>query len=522
VLFVRAPTGTGGTDLDPFDDSAEQPVGLPVQAPPILLRADLKRQAAAGVFIVGSRGLVILLVAFGGTVILAHLLDPHDFGLIAIGTAVVGVIALFSDGGLGASLIRRRDPPTTEELQALTAFQLGTTVVLTAAVVAISPFFGEAGWVAAIMAASTPIVVAQFPGKIVLERTLSYRPLALVEVGQVVAYYFSAVAMVSAGAGVWGLACATIVMRIVGAITMARVSPVGIVAPRFSWGPLRHLLGFGLRFQAASAIALIRDQGMNTSIAVIASATTLGLWTLARRLLEIPNLLFEPLLRVSFPTMSKLIATKGETAQLIERVAGMAAIVCGVALVGLAASAPGLVPGLFGEKWKEAATVIPAACFGLAIVGPVLVAAQGYLFAAGDASLPLRANIAQAIAWFAVTLPLLPFLGVSAVGIGWLAGSCVEAFALSRGMRKRLDADLVRPVLPTVLVGVVSAGAGWLIADRVGADLVSGILGGAAAVGLYVMFLLCIRRRLALDTYRFAATSIRAASTREGPAVAHQ
>jgi hypothetical protein len=89
-------------------------------------------------------------------------------------------------------------------------------------------------------------------------------------------------------------------------------------------------------------------------------------------------------------------------------------------------------------------------------------------------------------------------------------------------MRKRLDADLVRPVLPPVLVGIVAAGVGWLLSYRAGSDLVSGILGGSAAIGLYLLVLLGIRRRLALDTYRFAATSIRAASSRESAAVAHR
>lgn len=295
---------------------------------------------------------------------------------------------------------------------------------------------------------------------------------------------------------------------------MVRMSPLGLVTPRFSWQHLRHLLGFGIRFQAASATTLLRDQGLTASVAAIAGTTTLGLWSLAKRLLEIPFLLFEPLLRVSFPTMSQLVARREETSDLIERAAGMAAVASGMVLAGLAASAPGLIPGLFGERWRAAAGVVPPACLGLAIGGSIVVATHGYLYAIGDASLPLRAHLVQSVLWLAVALPLLPVVGVAAVGLGWLVGTLGEAVVLERGVQKWTRVDLVSPLLAPILAGVVSAGVGWEISRASGADLVSGILGGLTAVVLFHGLLLALRRRLLLDTYRFAVRAMRAAAPR--------
>jgi Polysaccharide biosynthesis protein len=305
-----------------------------------LSRDELKRRASGGIFIVGTRGLAILLIGFGGNVVIARLLTPHDFGLVAIGMAFVVFASLLADGGLGAGLIRRAEPPDIEELQALTALQLAVSTGLALAIAAVAIPFGEAGWVTAVMVCSMPLAVLQFPGRILLERSLSYRPLALVEVSQVLTYYAWAIGFVVAGFGVWGLASATVAMRVAAALIMIRVSPVGLVRPRFHWSRIRPLIGFGVRFQATSATWLVRDQGLNAAIAAIASISTLGLWSLARRLLEVPFLLFDSLWRVSFPTMSQLMAAKSDVAPLIERAVGMAAVGGGVVLVGLAGSHP--------------------------------------------------------------------------------------------------------------------------------------------------------------------------------------
>jgi O-antigen/teichoic acid export membrane protein len=474
----------------------------------------VKERALAGVFIVAGRSVVILLVAFGGTVVLARLLTPHDFGVIAIGTAVVMVVALFSDGGLGAALIRRPEPPALRELEALMGIQLSATVPLTLAFAAVAIPLGETAGVVAVMTASMPIVALQFPGRIVLERELRYRPLAVVEVTQIVTYYCIAVALVLAGMGVWGLACATIAMRIASAIVMALVSPVGIVRPRFLWPEIRSLLGFGVQFQAVNATWIIRDLTLSAGIAAIAAPTTLGLWTLAKRLLEVPTLVYESLLRVSFPTMSRLVAAKQDTSRLIERAAGMAIIANGVILTGLAASAPGLVPGLFGERWQDACYAIPWSCLGLAISGSVVVATQSYFYAVGAASVPLRANALQAAVWVAVTLPLVPSLGVAAVGLGWLVSAIFEVIVLERALRRWTRVNLVRPLLGPMLLGIAASGLGWLVAVLGGANLISGIVAGLLASAIFLAGMLVLRRPLVVETYRLGLRSMRAGISR--------
>lgn len=455
------------------------------------------------------------MIGFGGTVVVARLLAPHDFGIVALGLSIVMVIGVLLDGGLGAGLIRRDEPPAPEELQALTALQVVVAVASTLFVAAAAVPFGEIGWVAALMVSSTPLVALQFPGRILLERSLSYRPLVAVEISQVVAYHGWAVAAVVAGFGVWGLATATLARAAAGTLLMAVVSPVGLVRPRFSWQRIRSLIAFGLRFQATSATWLVRDQGLGVAIAAVASVATLGLWSLAKRLLEIPYLLLGSLWRVSYPAMSQVVAANDAAAPLIERAVGMAAVGTGVLLTGLAGSAPGLIPGVFGEQWGPASNILPGACLGLGIAGPVSVATQGFLYAVGDASAVLRAVVLHTIALFAVTLPLLPALGMWAVALGLLVSFLVEAVALGRATRRWTQVRLLHPLSGPVVVGVVSGALGWLVSDLGGANLLSGIVGGLCSVICFAAGLLAFRRQLLLETFRFSVRSMQAAASRE-------
>jgi O-antigen/teichoic acid export membrane protein len=476
-----------------------------------LTRPELQRRAKAGVFIVVVRGLAILLLGFAGNVVLARLLGPHEFGVVAIGMSFVIFMKLISDGGLGVGLIRRAEPPSTEELGAMSALQLSITGAAALLAVALATPFGLVGWITAVMVASTPLIALQLPGRILLERALLFRRLVVVEVSEAVCYFAWAIGTVLAGFGVWGLATATVVRAAAGAAAMAWACPEGLVRPRLSFRLIKPLLGFGLRFQAVDATWLLRDLTLNAAVASFCGVSSLGLWTLAKRIMEAPYTIFHALWRVSFPTMSRLLASREDATSLVERAVAVAAVATGFVLTGLAGGAAGLVPGVFGDQWRAAGTVIPWACLGMAVGGCVSVATQGFLYASGDATSVLRAEIMQAVSWFAVALPLLPVIGVVAAGIGWSVSSAVAALILGRATARRIHARLARPLVAPVAVGVCSAAIGWMTTVRGGADLLSGVMGAGSATALFLLGMAVTNRRHLRETCRFVTESTRAA-----------
>lgn len=479
------------------------------------------QRAAAGVFIIATRGVVIMVLGAIGNVIVARVLTPGDFGVVAIGMSVVFFSQLVSDGGLGAGLIRRAEPPDASELGAFSAFQLmvtGVVAVGAVAVAVVSPV-GELGWVTAVMVASMPFVALQFPGRILLERALLYRRLALVELVQSLCFQAWAIGTVLAGWGVWGLATATIARAVVGAVVMGCVCHDGLVRPRFSAQLIKPLMGFGLRFQAVNAAWIVGEQTLNVCVGVIGGTAALGLWTLARKVLEVPYLLVVTLWRVSFPTMSKLTAAKAEAGPLMERAVGMAAVGVGFLLTGIAAGAPGLIPGVFGDQWHEASAILPGACLAVAISGSVSVATQGYLYAVGDVTAVLRAEIAQWLVLCLVALPLLPAIGVASIGIGWSVAAVLQSAILIRATHRRASARLFRPLVTPVAVALCAASVGWVITVLAGADLMAGAAGATCAMLIFWAGLAMLNRQMLTETYRVARYAVRSAVHRQASVV---
>jgi O-antigen/teichoic acid export membrane protein len=366
---------------------------------------------------------------------------------------------------------------------------------------------GRAGWVTAIMVASMPLVALQFPARILLERSMLYRRLSLVEMVQVLCYHGWNVVTVLAGFGVWGLATGAIVRAAVATVVLAVVVPAGNVRPVFDRAAIRPLIGFGLQFQAVNATVLARDQTFNLALGAVAGVAPLGQWSLTRRIMEVPWLLFYSLSRVALPAVPQLLATGREPKELVERAVALTAVGSGFLLTGLAGGAPGLVPGVFGEHWAEVSGAVAFSCLGVGLTGSVATV-KNYLYAVDDAAAVLKAGLVQALLWFVVGLPLLPLVGVAAVGVAWSVAAAVEAVLLSRAARRHAPMSLVPPLAAQLAVGVVAAGAGWMLSVELGGYLWSGLVGGALSVAVFAVGLLVFRRAVLLDAVRLGARSV--------------
>lgn len=475
--------------------------------------SQVRSRAVASAAIVAGRGIAVRGLGLAGNIVIARLLVPEEFGTAAFGLAFVTFAKYLSDGGLAAGLIRREAPATTGDLRAMVAVQLTLTSVIAGLVALASLPFGQVGAVTAVMVAVLPVVSFRTPGVVVLERALNYRPLATAEVAETVAYNTWAIAAVAAGFGVWGLATATVVRLLTGSALVIRYGPTGALRPLFSWQKIRPLLAFGVRFQAVAMTNLVRDQGLNIGTAAVAGLGVLGVWALARRILEVPFLLFDSMLRVSFPAMSRLLASGEQARPLIERGVSVGAVATGLIVTPLVASTPALVPAVFGDRWDEVVGVIPAAGLALMIGGPVSVATAGYLFAAGNASLVLKSTIAHTVAWLVLGLSLLPVLGAPALGIGWVASSLVDATVLGRGASRRTGARLV-PSLAWPFVGALAgAGSGWLIASR-GETLLDVVLGAGTGMAVFILILAAGSRPQLLGTLRLGRRALLEGFTR--------
>jgi O-antigen/teichoic acid export membrane protein len=481
---------------------------------------DLRRRAFGGVFIVFSWSFVRLAVAFLGNLVLARLLTPHDFGLVAVGATVMLIVSAFVDGGLGSGLIRRPEAPSPAELRTLAGIQLTATAVMAGGIAAVGLQFGTAGQVTALMAAAMPLWSIQSPGSVRLVRGLHMRQLTVIEVVGLLASYAWSISTVLAGLGVWGFASGAIVRGLAVNAAMALTPEGRLFRPSLEVArEFGEILAFGIRFQANWILIVLREQGLNVVTVLVAGVTTLGLWSLGSRLMQLPGVLTEAIGRVTYPAMSHLLGQGRDMAPPIERTARLSATAGAIFFSGFAASTPGLVPALFGSGWSDVVPIFPWTCLALLITGTVVPAADGYLFAANRPQVILKATILFGLVLIVTSAALLPAVGVAAIGIGGVVAAIVQAAVLAPAVRRLEGADIVAPIVRPLFAASAGGGVGWLIASSASDDLLGGVAGGAAASVLTTVLLGLVSRDYLRDLLSVMAQSARSAMTRDGEEV---
>jgi O-antigen/teichoic acid export membrane protein len=478
-----------------------------------LTAAEVKSRAAGGVVLLMGRGTVLQGLGFLGNLVLARLLVPEDFGVVALGLTVITVGRVLSGAGLGSALVGREQVPTREILRAVTGLQLLVTSGVAAIATGIAALIGNAAWVTALMVLALPLSAFRTSATVLFQRRLQFGVQVTIEIVETVAYIALAITLAALGFEAWSLAIATVVRMFIGTVLAIALSPAGLILPTLQFWRLRPILGFGWRFGATGVSKLAGDTALTAGIAAVAGLGVLGLWSFAARLLAIPRLLFEAMWRVGFPAFSRLMAHEGEesTGKMLERAVGTFAVAVSLLLCPLVASSPALVPLLFGADWTDVSLMLPGAGLAMAIAGPLGLVTSSYLYARGDASTGLvGTNITGAVR-LAATLGLLPVLGVTAIGLGWAAGTVAgTAYTLPRAERAS-GARLVSPVLRPVAGAMVGATAGWFVADAFGVDAMGAVLSALLAVVLSLGIMVVFARRTLMEAVAMTRTVFRSA-----------
>jgi O-antigen/teichoic acid export membrane protein len=475
-----------------------------------LTRVEARERASSGVFFTASAQLVLLGLGFFGNLALARLLTPRDFGIIAIGTTVMVLVTAVTEGGLVSGMLRRETAPSRAELRTLAGLQLllATGVFAVAAPIALQ--FGQPGEITAVMLLALPLSAPQAAGRVFLLRQMVFSRLALAELGAAIAYYAWAIPAVVAGLGVWGMATATVAKAAALSLLFASLAPEGRLAPSLrgarAFGPV---ISFGAKFQATWIAFVSRDQALNMLTASIGGLTTLGYWSLALKLLQLPVALIDSIHRVTYPAMVHLLGEHVDPRPRIERTVRGAGIVTSLFLTTFAAGAPGLVPAAFGAQWEAAVWAVLPASLAIAIVAPVAAGAVGYVQAVNRPGVLFRGVTLGGVAWLATTAALLPVVGVASLGIGWVAAAVCEAIVYSSGLRDGCGTRFLVPALAPAATCLPAAAVGCAIAFSGGSTALSGVLGSVCAAALAVGSLWLVRRDDLRATARLVVRAVR-------------
>ena len=419
----------------------------------------------AGLSAAGQSVLTVSILA-----VLARLLTPEDFGLLAIAMIFVAAAHNLGHRNIGAAIVQRAEL-TQRHIAAGVTLSIAAGAVFAAAVWGLAPaagrFFGEPAVAPILRVLSVAVICTGFATvpEFLWRRRLRFRALSAVElVAQALGYGLVAIAMALLGYGVWALV-AGIVMR--QAVFTAAVLATGPRLPRpgLARREAGELLGAGARFSIIAAFNLIANQGSRLVVGRLLGATALGYYTRATALSSLSGQVGRIVGKVLFPAMAQ---RQPHTDRL------GAAYLHGVEMLSWLAVSAGLLVGVCAG---EIVAVVLGAQWGAAV--PVLeLLAIGTAFRIGGI---LNAPLARAMgalrqaAWRGAVNAALLVAGVAAGsrwGLSGVAVAAVGALIVSWWMMTQLTVsllglgwgDVVRRYVPALWAGAWGAPALWLTA----------------------------------------------------------
>lgn len=445
-----------------------------------------------GFLLFGAQRVVSLLVTVAGGIALARLLTPEEFGLYAILAFAIGLGVTFSDLGLGAALVQRRDLDPSQSLGVAFALNLGLATALALALTALAPVLAR--WLATATDVTAPLrclalllVLAslRMPAVVLLERRLAYLPLTIAETADTVVFFAVAVAAALAGAGLWSF--------VLGAV-LARATNVGILwgatrsLPSLRWRPrdLAPVLKFGVLFQASALVILARDAALPTVVTAWSGVTAVGLLNWAATLAFQPLQIVSIAGRVLFPALSRLQGDARRFAEATERALNRVATILYPTALLLLAGADPIVRFVFGPAWIPATPALRLFCV-TALLGGTATIIVHVLYSLGRADLVLRLNLLWAAIVWGVTVMTVPWLGFIGFAV---ASTCMAATVVlaASALRRLVPVRLLRAVRVPLAAGVASALVLGVLAIVWIHDIPSLLIGGGVAVVTYVGF----------------------------------
>jgi PST family polysaccharide transporter len=432
--------------------------------------------------------------------LMARLLTPIDFGLVAFASVFIDITRRLVFGGLPDALIQRKE---WDETAAATVFwmNLFASIVLAGLLAALATPLGagyDSAALAGVLAAlSLSLVIDALRGvhEARLRRDFGYKVLAIRMVVANVVGGVAGIAMAFVGFGVWALVAQRLVASLSQTLTVWYTVP-WIPKLVFSRAECAKMLRFGLNLMGAGLIGQLSIRVPDFVLGVFLGPVALGLFRVASRSLYfLMQITVMPIQTTAYSAFSRLPDAPA-VGRAYLRMTRATAFVAFPVFVGAAAVAPDFVVVCFGSQWQASGAIM--AVLALAIAPVTLVHfAQPALAALGRTQLVLMSSVATFLMNAIAALATVSF-GVVAVAAGQTARAHVSApFALHM-LRKGLGLTILRslrsimePAAASALMAAVVVATRLSILEDVSPVVrlvICVILGAALYAGLLLAF----------------------------------
>lgn len=430
----------------------------------ITLKA-VKERAVKGVAVLTGRTFLLSTLSLVATGFLTVFLDPDQYGVFWIVSAIVNFLAYFSDVGLAAALIQKKEAVGDKDLKTTFTVQQGLVLLLLVIIFLGTPLFQniyglsyEGKLLLYALAASLFMSSLKTIPSVLLERELAFGKLVIPQVLENLAYNLTAVYFAWQGFGVRAFTYAVLIRGVVGLISMYLLKP-WMPGFAFSKKSLKKLLTFGVPYQANTLLATFKDDGMTAVLGGILGPAGVGLLGWAQKWGQAPLRFFmDHVIKVTFPAFARMQDEKEHLKRSLTRSIFFICFLVFPSIVGLILVAPLLtqiIPRY--EKWEPA-------LLALSIIGinTVFAAVTTQLTNLLNSIGKIKITFKLMVMWTVLTWIFVPGLaylyGVTGAAAGYAivsASSVIAIYIARKYVRFSLKDSVLWPGLAATVMGIL-------------------------------------------------------------------
>ena len=384
------------------------------------LKTDLKDRSVRGGIATVLGQVISFVIQIVSTTVLARLLVPDDFGLIAMVTAVTGFAVLFKDLGLSMATIQKTDI-THEQISTLFWINLVFSCLVAVMLVMVAPviawFYGEPQLIHITFAFSLVFLLGGLTvqHQALLQRQMRFKALAVIQIISLTIGVTVAIFSAILGAGYWSLVIKQVISSFF--ITFGTWVFSGWRPGRpVRYAGVRRMLFFGGSLTCSGILNFMARNADKILIGKVKGSGPVGLYSKAYDLMMLPIMQINaPIIAVVIPTLSRLQDEPARYRKYYCKVVNLIAYATIPFVLGMAAVSEDLIHVLLGEKWLGASKIFMI----LAIAGvgqPVSNTLGAVLISSGQASRQMR--------WSLVASPII--LASFILGLPWGSDWCSD------------------------------------------------------------------------------------------------
>lgn len=425
----------------------------------------VKKRSVSGVVILTGRTFLLQVISLIAQLILFAYLGKYEFGIFAIVSAIINFLVYFSDIGLAAALIQKKEEPTERDYRTTFTVQQILVLVIISIIFLLTPFFVNKYSLSydgkiLLYALSFSLLLSSLKSipSVILERKLEFMKLVFPQVLEQVVYNVLLVVLAMNAMGLKSFTYAVIARGIVGLLGIYIVQPWK-PALALSISSLKELFKFGIPYQLNTFLATLKDDGLTIVLGGILGPAGVGVLAFAQKITRLPLTFFmDTVTKVTFPAFSRLQDHKSELQRSVTRSIFFICFLVFPSLAGIATLAP-----IFIE-------IIPRYSQWTPALIPIVFIAINFGFAAATTQLTnllnaigkIRITFLFMIMWTVLTWAFVPFLskyaGATGASIGYaLVGvsSIFAIFAAKKYVNFSIADSMLKPLMGTVIMTVV-------------------------------------------------------------------